>query len=201
MIARFRRTFVAGLVVVLPVLVTIYLLGLLFGTLEELGLASHIEALAGRRIPGLGTLIFLSFIVLVGLLADNFVGVRVVRAVDAALLRVPLVRSIFGPAKQFVLSLGSEQEGDREVVAIEYPRRGLYMVGFVTRREPHSVCVFIPTSPNPTSGFLMECAPGEVRPLGLSFEAAMRFVVSGGMVDPGVSLLPGPASAEEGPAA
>lgn len=186
-----RRAFVTGLLVVLPLLVTVYLLAFLFRFLDGLGLATLIEAIVGRSLPGLGMLITLVSILLVGMLADNIVGARLVRGFESLLLKVPVVRSIFGPAKQFFMALGSNEGGGaQEVVAVEYPRCGLFMVGFVTKRDARSVCVFLPTSPNPTSGFLVICDPGEVHPLGISFDAAMRFIVSGGMVHPGVSLLP-----------
>lgn len=185
-----RRTFVAGLLVVLPLAVTYWLLNFLFRSLDGIGLAHFVEELAGRRLPGLGTLLTLASIYLVGLLASNIVGARVVAALEALLLRVPLVRGIFGPAKQLFMALGSDGGTAQEVVAVEYPRRGLFMVGFVTQRQGESVCVFLPTSPNPTSGFLVVCDPREVHPLGIPFEAAMRLIVSGGVVHPGTSLLP-----------
>jgi uncharacterized membrane protein len=185
-----RRTFVAGLLVVLPLAVTYWLLNFLFRSLDGLGLARFVEELAGRRLPGLGTVLTLGSIYLVGLLASNIVGARVVAALEALLLRVPLVRGIFGPAKQLFMALGSDSGSAQEVVAVEYPRRGLFMVGFVTQRQSGSVCVFLPTSPNPTSGFLVVCEPQEVHSLGIPFETAMRLIVSGGVVHPGISLLP-----------
>lgn len=194
-----RRTFVAGLLVVLPLAVTFWLLNFLFRSLDGLGLAHLVEEVVGRRLPGLGTLLTLLSIYLVGLLASNIVGARVVAAFEALLLRVPLVRAIFGPAKQLFMALGNDGGSAQEVVAVEYPRRGLFMVGFVTQRDESGVCVFLPTSPNPTSGFLVVCAASEVRPLGIPFETAMRLIVSGGVVHPGVSLLPAGGARGSGP--
>ncbi|HWX25256.1 MAG TPA: DUF502 domain-containing protein [Vicinamibacteria bacterium] len=187
-----RRTFAAGLLVVLPLFVTVWVLRLVFRTLEGTGIAAVIETLVGRRIPGLGTALTLLAVFLVGLLADNIVGARLVQAFENLLLRVPVVRAIFGPAKQLFMALGAEGSA-QEVVAVEYPRRGLYMVGFVTRREAGSVYVFLPTAPNPTSGFLVICREEEVHPLGIPFETAMRLIVSGGIVSPGLPFLPGAA--------
>jgi uncharacterized membrane protein len=189
-LTRLRRTFVTGLLVVLPLAVTAWLLAYLFRTLEDLGVAPLIEASLGRRIPGLGTLLTLSAIFVVGLLAQNIVGARVLRGLEALLLKVPLVRAIFGPAKQLFMAIAGSDSGGHEVVAVEYPRKGLYMIGFVTRRDADGVSVFLPTSPNPTSGFLVICRAEEVHPLGIPFDAAMRLVVSGGMVHPEVPLLP-----------
>jgi len=190
LVSRVRRTFVTGLLVVLPLAVTAWLLAFLFRTLEDLGVAPLIEAFVGRRIPALGTVLTLSAIFLVGLLAQNIVGARLLRGLESLLLKVPLVRAIFGPAKQLFVALGSGDSRSQEVVAVEYPRKGLFMIGFVTRRDGQGVSVFLPTSPNPTSGFLVICRAEEVHPLGIPFDAAMRLVVSGGMVHPDVSLLP-----------
>jgi uncharacterized membrane protein len=176
-----RRAFATGLLVVLPLLVTFVVIRLLFRTLEGTGLAPLIETLAGRRLPGLGTALTLLVVLLVGLLAQNIVGARLVGAFERFLLRVPLVRAIFGPAKQLFMALGAEGSA-QEVVAVQYPRAGLFMVGFVTRREGEKVFVFLPTAPNPTSDFLVICDQSEIHPLGISFDAAMRLIVSGGIV-------------------
>jgi uncharacterized membrane protein len=188
-VANARRIFATGLLVVLPLFVTGWVLRLVFRTLEGTGLARLIEALAGRPIPGLGTLLTLLAIFLVGMLANNIVGARLVHGFENLLLRVPVVRGIFGPAKQLFMALGAEGNA-QEAVILEYPRRGLYMVGFVTRRDERSVSVFLPTAPNPTSGFLVVCDPSEIHPLGIPADAAMRLIVSGGLVHPGVPLLP-----------
>lgn len=189
-ITRARQTFITGLVVVLPLAVTAWLLVFLFRTLEKLGLAPLIEATVGRRLPGLGTALALTTIFLVGLLAQNIVGARLLLAFETVLLRVPLVRAIYGPARQLFVALGSDDPQAREVVAVEYPRKGLFMVGFVTRRDPDGLSVFLPLSPLPSAGFLVICRPEEVHPLGISFDAAMRLVVSAGVVQPEMSLLP-----------
>jgi uncharacterized membrane protein len=183
-----RRTFAAGLLVVLPVVVTVFVLRLVFRSLEGTGIAALIEAFAGRRIPGLGTALTLLAVLLIGLLADNIVGARVVRAFEGLLLRLPVVRAIFGPAKQLFLALGREGSA-QEVVAVEYPREGLFMVGFVTRRESGYLYVFLPTAPNPTSGFLVICKEEQVHPLGIPFETAMQLIVSGGIVKSDLPLV------------
>jgi uncharacterized membrane protein len=183
-----RRAFATGLLVVLPFLVTIMVLKFLFRTLEGTGIAALIETFVGRRLPGLGTALTLLVVLLVGLLAQNIVGARLVGAFERFVLRVPLVRAIFGPAKQLFMALGAEGSA-QEVVAVEYPRNGLFMVGFVTRREGARVFVFLPTAPNPTSGFLVICAETEIHPLGISFDAAMRLIVSGGIVSEDAQFL------------
>jgi uncharacterized membrane protein len=196
-----RRTFVAGFLVLLPLIVTILILGFVFQLLDGLGISALIETIAGRKIPGLGTAITLAFVFLVGLTASSGVGARALRSVERVLLRVPFVRSIYGPAKQLFDMLGRDQGTAQEVVMVEYPRHGLFMVGFVTHRDASSVSVFLPTTPNPTSGFLVLCKPSEVHPLPMGFQQAMNFIVSGGVVRPSESLLPGLAKPGGGAAA
>lgn len=145
----------------------------------------------GAQDPGLGTAITIAVIYLIGLAAGSIVGARILRAVETVFLRLPFVRSIYGPARQLFSVLGRDQGSSQEVVLVEYPRKGLYMMGFVTDRDIRSVSVFLPTTPNPTSGFLVLCDPGEVTPLAVTFPEAMNFIVSGGVVKPGQPLFPG----------
>src|SRR5581483_806131 len=183
-----KRIFVTGLLAVLPLLVTWWLLSFLFHALDGL-VAPIIEAFLDRHIPGLGLLLTLLAIFIVGALANNIVGARLLRAFEQFLLRVPLVRAIFGPAKQLFMAMAKEDTSEQEVVAVEFPRPGLYMVGFITRRDDHGVTVVIPTTPNPTSGFLVICESREVTPLALTFDEAMQMIVSGGFVGPGAAVI------------
>jgi uncharacterized membrane protein len=184
-----RRVFVTGLLVVLPLLITGWLLAFLFRALDG-PVADVIEAIAGRKLPGLGLVLMLFGIFLVGLVASNMVGARMVRGFENLLLKIPLVRSIFRPAKQLFMTLAREDSSHHEVVTIEFPRPGLFMVGFVTRRDERGVTVFIPTTPLPTAGFLIVCDAREVTPLDVPFDEAMQMIVSGGIVGPGAAVLP-----------
>jgi uncharacterized membrane protein len=184
-----RRVFVTGLLVVLPLLITGWLLVFLFRALDG-PVADVIEAIAGRKLPGLGLVLMLAGIFLVGLVASNMVGARLVGGFENLLLKIPLVRSIFGPAKQLFMTLAREDSSQHEVVTIEFPRPGLFMVGFVTRRDERGVTVFIPTTPLPTAGFLIVCDAREVTPLNVPFDEAMQMIVSGGIVGPGAGILP-----------
>jgi uncharacterized membrane protein len=184
-----RRVFVTGLLVVLPLLITGWLLVFLFRALDG-PVADVIEALAGRKLPGLGLVLMLLGIFLVGLVASNMAGARLVGGFENLLLKIPLVRSIFGPAKQLFLTLAREDSSQHEVVTIEFPRPGLFMVGFVTRRDERGVTVFIPNTPLPTAGFLIICDAREVTPLDMPFDEAMQMIVSGGIVGPGAAFLP-----------
>ena len=184
-----RRIFATGLLVVLPLLITWWLLAFLFRALDG-PVAGVIEAIVGRPLPGLGLLLMLLGIFVVGMLASNIVGARMVRGFENLLLRIPLVRSIFGPAKQLFMTMAREDSSEQEVVTVEFPRPGLFMVGFVTRRDERGVTVFIPMTPLPTAGFLIVCEPREVTHLDMSFDEAMQMIVSGGIVGPGTHVLP-----------
>ncbi len=183
-----KRIFATGLLATLPLLVTWWLLSLLFHALDGL-VAPIIETLLNRSLPGLGLLLTLLAIFLVGLLANNIVGARLLRAFEELLLRLPLVSSIYGPAKQLFRAMSDEQTSEREVVCVEFPRPGLFMIGFVTRRDDYGVTVFLPTTPNPTSGFLVICDAHQVTPLSMPFDEAMQMIVSGGFVGRGAGVL------------
>ena len=184
-----RRIFVTGLLALLPLYITGWLLLTIFRLLDG-QFAPVIEAIVGRSLPGLGLLLTLIAIFTAGLLANNIMGARLLRGFESLLLRVPLVRSIFGPAKQLFRSMSSENTAEQEVVAVEFPRPGLFMIGFVTRKDERGVTVFLPTTPNPTSGFLILCEMREVHPLEMGFDEAMQMIVSGGIVGPGTGILP-----------
>jgi uncharacterized membrane protein len=184
-----RRIFVTGLLVVLPLLITWWLLAFLFHALDG-PVANVIEVLVGRRLPGLGLLLMLVAIFVVGLIASNIVGARVVRGFESLLLQIPLVRAIFGPAKQLFITMAREGPSEQEVVSVEFPRPGLHMIGFVTRRDERGVTVFIPMTPLPTAGFLIVCDAREVTRLDLGFDEAMQMIVSGGLIGPGAEVLP-----------
>ena len=184
-----RRIFVTGLLVVLPLVITWSLLVILVRALDG-PVTSVIEQYVGRPLPGLGLGLMLISVFLVGLLASNIVGARLVRGFESLLLQIPLVRSIFGPAKQLFMTMARDDSSEQEVVSVEFPRPGLHMIGFVTRRDERGVTVFIPTTPLPTAGFLIVCDAREVTPLNMPFDEAMQMIVSGGIVGPGAGILP-----------
>ena len=152
------------------------------------------EALLGFRIPGLGILLTGAIVFITGMLAANVVGRRLLRFWDAILHRIPLVRSIYGGAKSFTeVLLGDTGQSFKQVVLLEYPRKGIYSIAFVTgtslgeaqvRTGQDVVCVFVPTTPNPTSGFIMLVPRQELIFLDMDVESAVKLVVSLGVVVP-----------------
>lgn len=201
---KIQKTFIAGILVVLPLTITYLLLKFLFQKVDAIfqpmliNLLDHLP-FAGKHItyiPGLGISATIILILAVGIVAKNVVGKELVILMDAILGRIPLVRSIYISSKQFLetISLANSGQGEyNKVVLVEYPRKGLYSLGFVTcdsTGEPQLVTkenvvnVFIPTTPNPTSGMLIMVPRGDLIPLSMTVEDGLKLVVSAGIVTP-----------------
>ncbi len=190
---RFRELFVVGLAVVLPLLLTYLLLRFLFETLDGL-LDPMIHTILGRKIPGLGFVVSIAIIFLIGALTTNIVGRKLVALTEGVLLRIPLVKYVYAASKQLFDALTLPgKEAFRQVVMLEYPRLGLYALGFITAARAEgfqdlvgekTVNVFIPTAPNPTSGFFLVVPEKSVIPVPISMEEALKLIVSGGLIVP-----------------
>jgi len=190
---RLRELFVVGLAVVLPLLVTYLLLRFLFEALDGL-LDPMIQGILGRRIPGLGFLATVAIIFLIGTLTTNIIGRKLVAMTEGLLLRIPLVKNVYGASKQLFDAITLPGRGAfRQVVMLEYPRSGLYALGFITATQAkgfqdlvgeQTVNVFIPTAPNPTSGFFLVVPEKSVIPVPISVEEALKLIVSGGLIVP-----------------
>ena len=200
---RLRRVLVAGVLVWVPLGITVILLRFLIGladqTLELIPPDYRPEALLGRPIPGLGVVLSLVLLFLTGLVAANVVGKRVIGFWEAVLRRIPVVKTIYTAAKGFLEMVLSGQSGSfSRVLLIEYPRKGIYCIAFQTsstvgqlaEHTPDSVCVFVPTTPNPTSGFLVVAPEKDLIELNMSVEDAIKLVVSVGVVVPDPAALP-----------
>jgi uncharacterized membrane protein len=200
-----RRWFFAGLMVLVPLGVTVFVVEFLVGLLDRslllLPESWRPESLFGYRIPGLWGLVLTATVVLgVGFLADNILGARVVRWAESMLARVPLVRSVYTGTKKLAdMVLGEGGTSFRQVILLQYPRQGLWTLGFitgaplqeaVTRTGRELVTAFVPTTPNPTSGFIILVPREEVIVLDMSIEEAMRMVISLGVVTPDAASSP-----------
>jgi uncharacterized membrane protein len=152
------------------------------------------ETILGFNIPGLGILLTLIVLVLTGMLAANFVGRRFVTFSEGILHRIPLVRTIYSAAKNFAEVLFTDtSESFKKVLLIEYPRKGVYSLCFQTsadleeiqaRTSEDVICVFVPTTPNPTSGFILMVPTSGAIELDMDVESALKMVVSLGVVVP-----------------
>lgn len=194
----FQRYLVAGLLVWIPIGVTYLILKLIVDLMDQtlvlIPAAYRPEALLGFRIPGLGILLTGVVVFGTGMLAANLVGRKLFKAWDSILHRIPLVRSIYGGAKNFTeVLLGGSSQSFKQVVLIQYPRLGIYSIGFVTgsrlaevqaRTSEDVVSVFVPTTPNPTSGFIIMVPRRDLVFLDMDVEQAIKLVVSLGVVVP-----------------
>ncbi len=200
LLARLRNYLLAGIVVTAPVGITFYIVWQIVDFFDEWA-AAFIPARYNPNtylpfsLPGIGFLLMLGVLVAVGWFTASYVGRSLMRLGEQVLRRMPVVRSIYGTLKQiFETVLSSSSRSFREVVLIEYPRRGIWCIAFVTgptrgeiaesRPDLELVNVFLPTTPNPTSGFLLFVPKRDVIPLSMSIEDGMKLVISGGIVVP-----------------
>lgn len=193
-----RRYLVAGILVWLPVGITLLLLRLLMGVMDRtLVLVPdqyRPEAWLGFAIPGLGLLLTLVILLVTGVLAANFVGRSLVAFWERVLERIPIVRSIYSASKNFAEIVFSDSDQSfKKVLLIEYPRKGLYGLAFQTatdlgeiqaRGGEDLVCTFVPTTPNPTSGFIIIVPRKDVIELDMDVDEALKMIISLGVVVP-----------------
>ena len=195
---NFRRYLIAGLLVWLPIGVTVFLVRIMIGLMDRslLLLPSQFrpENVIGFGIPGLGFLLTIIVLLLTGVLAANFVGKSMVSFGESLLDRIPFVRSIYSATKNFaeIVFSGSGQSF-KKVLLIEYPRKGIYSLAFQTSSElgevqervgEDLVCTFVPTTPNPTSGYIIVLPKKDIIELDMEVEAALKMIMSLGVVVP-----------------
>lgn len=193
-----RRYFVAGLLVWLPLVATYVVLSfsirLIDRTLLLLPPQYRPEAIIGFEIPGLGVILTLVLVILTGLVVANFFGRRLVSAWESVLARIPLVRTVYGAVKQITASLFADaSQSFREVVLIEYPRKGIWALAFVTGDTPskfkklvdHDLMnLYVPTTPNPTSGVFVMVPKADIQRLDIPVEVGLKMILSAGVVNP-----------------
>lgn len=199
LIGRLRNYFLAGLLVTAPIAITIYIAWVVVNFVDSrvtplIPAKYNPETYLPINIPGLGLLLVFVAVTLIGALTAGFIGRFVVRSGERILARMPVVRSLYGALKQiFEAVLTHTSTAFRKVVLIEYPRRGIWVIGFITGStkgeiqnltEDTVINVFLPTTPNPTSGFLLFVPAKDVYELSMSVEEGIKMVVSGGIVTP-----------------
>ncbi len=189
----FRVTFVAGLIVLLPLAATYYVLRALFHWIDGI-LAERVAAITGRFIPGLGAIATILVVLGTGVLATNFFGRRFIIWVEALMARTPFVRSVYVTMKQITDAFVSpSQSAFKRVVMFQFPQNGTYAIGFMTGTvkgeaerlagEP-VVTVFMPTTPNPTTGFLFLIPVSQVVFLDVPVEEGLKMIISAGVITP-----------------
>jgi len=197
---RIRNIFITGLLITLPIAITFFILKFLFENLDalspvftELLIQAGVPIPEGFRIPFLGFLMTFLIILLVGILTTNIFGKQVVHLGETLVEKIPFVRRIYSGTKQVVVAFANaDADSFKKVVLIEFPRKGIHAIGFVTGEakgevQQHTkgqvINVFVPTTPNPTSGFLVFAPQEEVQDIDMSIEDGVKYVISGGIVD------------------
>jgi uncharacterized membrane protein len=195
---RVRRYLIAGLVIWVPILVTVlvvrFILELMDNVLLLMPPALRPETLFGVHVPGIGALVALVLLLLTGVLVSNMIGRSLVRLWEDLLNRIPFIRAIYSGVKSFSSTLlSSSSKSFKKVLLIEYPRKGVWTIAFQTAAEvpwlrtpgnEPQVCAFVPTTPNPTAGFILLLPRSQVIELDMSVDEAMRFVITLGVVVP-----------------
>jgi uncharacterized membrane protein len=198
-VARLRGYLIAGVLVAAPITITAWLtitiINFVDGRVERL-IPEHYnpEQYLPFSLPGLGLIFVIVFLLFVGMFTTNFLGRYFVRLGEAILDRLPVVRSLYGATKQiFETVFANQSEAFREVVMVEYPRKDMWVIGFLTgktkgevqdKTKADTVNIFVPTTPNPTSGFLLFVPNKDVIRLDMTVEEGIKLVVSAGIVTP-----------------
>ena len=185
-----RNYFITGVVVLIPIGFTLYLSKVLIGLSSKI-LPENINpnSYLPYEIPGIEILISLIFITIVGGLSLSFLGKRILKLIDDLFKRIPFLRTIYSAIVQMTETFSKKDDDKKSVVLIEYPRKGVWAVGFATKENTGEMAkktnkklinVFVPTTPNPTSGFLLMFPIEDVIYLNMTFEEASKFIVSAG---------------------
>ncbi|MDR1350771.1 MAG: DUF502 domain-containing protein [Zoogloeaceae bacterium] len=193
-----KRCFIAGLLIWVPLAITFWVISMIISTMDQslllLPESLHPIHLLGFNIPGIGTVLTLGVIFITGLLATNLIGQKLVRSWEQALARIPVVNSLYNAIKQVSDTLFSPNgNAFRKALLVQYPRAGSWTIAFLTGKpggdvvhhlEGDYVSVYVPTTPNPTSGFFLMMPKADVVELRMSVDEALKYIISMGVVPP-----------------
>ena len=196
--AWLKNYLLTGLIVVVPITITVYIIQTLIGVMDDflsfVPNAYHPDTLLGFHLPGLGLVLVTILVFLIGLLTHSYIGNKVVEIWDLLVGRIPLVRNIYQAIKQFTEAVCSNTGSHfKQVVMLEFPRPGLDSIGFLagpakgeieTRAGQPVMSIFIPCTPNPTTGYYVLIPEKDLIPLDMSVEEAFKLIVSSGLVLP-----------------
>ena len=193
-VSKLRNYFITGIVVLVPIGITLYLTKFFISVSSKLIPAEiNPNSYLPFLIPGLEIVLAVIFITLIGYLSLSFIGKKILQLFNDLLKRIPILRTIYSAVGQMAKTLAPKRKSKKSVVLIEYPRKGSWAVGFATkdnkgeiskRTQQNLVNVFVPTTPNPTSGFLLMFPKEDIVYLDMSFEEASKFIVSAGTSNP-----------------
>jgi uncharacterized membrane protein len=215
----FKRYLLTGLLIWIPLAITLWVLNTLIGTMDQIGailpnqirpdywllkgMASSLPSLTGtRHIPGFGVILTILVLLITGMVATNMLGRRLLLIGESLLNRIPIVRSIYNGVKQVSDTLFSDSgQAFRKAVLVQFPHAGTWSVGFQTgtpggeigdKLDGELISVFVPTTPNPTSGFLFMARKADVKELDMSVDEALKYVISMGVVMPTAKVMATP---------
>jgi uncharacterized membrane protein len=194
----FRNYLIGGLLVWIPIMITVwvfrFLTRILDSSLVLLPPSWRPEAIFGHYVPGVGILLSLLLLLLTGLVARNLLGKRVMTAVEDVVRRIPVIGAVYGGAKSFSETVLTDKGTSfKQVVMVEFPRKGIFSIGFITAHDLEEVqartdqlvtCVFVPTTPNPTTGFLVLVPKDEVVIMDMTVDEAFKMLFTLGVVVP-----------------
>lgn len=199
---KIKGYFLTGLLVLFPFVMTVFIITWLFSKIDNIlqGVVTTFLARFGLiYFPGIGFVSVILIILLVGLIARNYFGKKLLALGDTIVTRIPLINRVYLAIQQISKAFLSEKrESFKRAVLIEYPRRGIYSIVFITqdtkgetqeKLPEDSVSVFLPTTPNPTSGFLLFVPKKDIIPLKMPVEEALKLVISGGAINPQDSII------------
>ena len=192
--AKLRNYFITGIVVLIPIGVTLYLTRFFIRVSSKLIPAEiNPNNYLPILIPGLEIILAIIFITLIGYLSLSFIGKKILQLFNDLLKRIPILRTIYSAIGQMAETLAPKRKSKKSVVLVEYPRKGSWAVGFATKDNKGEISkktnqklvnVFVPTTPNPTSGFLLMFPKEDIIYLDMNFEEASKFIVSAGTSNP-----------------
>ncbi len=190
---KIQKIFLTGIFTIIPVAVSFYIIYYIFITLDNL-LGKNMEKALGFQIPGAGFIMSLLLIFLVGFLTTNYLGKKILTFGELIIKKIPLIKGIYSSTKQIIEAFSSQgKDAFKQVVLLEYPRPGVYVLGFVTgvaqgelqsKTQKKLINVFVPTTPNPTSGFLLMLPESSLVYLDMSVEDGLKVLISGGIAAP-----------------
>lgn len=188
-----RKIFLTGLFVLLPIAATLSIVGWLFNSIDAI-FREPLERLLGFPLVGVGFALTLLLILITGIFSSNFLGEKLISMTEATLKKIPIVNTVYLSIKQLMDSVfNNHKKAFKSAVLIQYPSKGIYAIGFVTSEAPAELnkqvgksmkSIFIPTTPNPTSGMLVMIPDEDIIPLNMPVESAVKLVVSGGIILP-----------------
>ena len=182
---KIRTWFLSGLSVILPIGLTVFVLSKLFYFLDGI-LQEWVVRQFGYEVPGLGLIMVVLIVLVVGMITSNFLGKKIVKYGETVIGKIPFIKTIFNPIREIVSNLSANKSGSfKQVVLIDFPMQGTKSIGFITSdqlsvNDENKIAVFIPTTPNPTNGFLIIVEKTMVEVLDVTVEEGLKMIVSMG---------------------